>query len=634
MSEITYKVIKDTEEMLKTLAGFDKTKPLFCDTEGETLYANPRIVQAYQKDGIPYLFDFDYCDYNIFRESFRDFHTVWHNASYDFGTLNLTTREFDDTMYLVRMAYPKLPKHPSYTSKYGLDNVVHYLVNEKLYDGLDKSNLQKAGFIRGARLSKSQLQYSAVDVIALSELWELPKVQQAREILAYKVDILSLKYCVDYQQNGLVIDQDKVIEELDKLEHILIDEYKKLEDVANKLGLNCGKSKYLNTNSPKQIKEAFSKVLGSEPASTDKRFLIGQVTGGGKGAELADLVLSNRANRKLESFLSAYNRPKVFTKYNPAGATTGRFTSCGKGAVPDGVNAQQIPRKLQYLMNTDTKDTVVVHADYSTAELRAGCSIMGDEAMYRELMVGRDLHKVSAMLADTSLKYENVTKEDRQKGKAISFGFIFGMSAKTFSEYAYESYGVKFTDEESLAIKTRYQKKYPSIAKYASNKWNTYKDTPNRTPQGHIAMAKLGTDAINYSTQGCIAETVKLAIHYLLRVEGGIAIKYIYNVVHDAIYLRVPKGSERFWAGELVKAMKKAWVETCKLNMLKYKDIPMPVEVEYNDYSYLKCCDCDDITNKYSWEFDTIGSEVVGICPACGSNTLATETSKYVCKEI
>ena len=94
-------------------------------------------------------------------------------------------------------------------------------------------------------------------------------------------------------------------------------------------------------------------------------------------------------------------------------------------------------------------------------------------------------------------------------------------------------------------------------------------------------MPRLGTDAINFATQGGIAETTKLAVHYLCR-DHAEAIKYIYNVVHDAIYLRVPRGMEEVWADYLISSMKKAWVEICKCDLFNYKDIEMPVEIEYN----------------------------------------------------
>ena len=396
----------------------------------------------------------------------------------------------------------------------------------------------------------------------MAQIWRNSRIQEARKLLSYQIDILSLKYSIEYQQNRLLVHQPAVREELDKIIDII--------------EFNDNALKGLNPNSPKQVKE----YLGTD--SSAKEILINIITEDGPKAKMAKLVYDQRRYLKRRTFLNSYNFPSVVTRFNPAGAATGRFTSTGKD-LPRGINAQQITRDLQYIFNTDTEDTVVVHADYSTAELRAGCSIMRDAQMYKELMQGIDLHKIAATLA-LGGNPEDITKVERQKGKAISFGFIFGMSAPSFVEYAFVNYGVVFTLQEAKVIKANYVKRYPQIARYAKARWNDYKTTPVQTPLGRRNTPRLGTDAINYATQGCIAETMKLAIHYLCKDHPD-ATKYIYNVVHDAGYLRVPKGSEAIWASRLVEAMKKGWVEMCKRPMLFYKDIPMPVEVEYNDYS-------------------------------------------------
>ena len=548
-----YKVIESLEE----IEHINATDEVFGDIETDGLYINTRLIQVYQPatDEIVYIIDTDIIDLEDAKAWLKDKWVIWHGGNYDMGTLNMCPAKFDDTLYLSRTAYPEW-------QKFTLDNVISKLGWDKLYGDIDKKSMQKGGFVKGAYLSDRQLRYSATDVYALAQIWQNARIQATRELLCYKVDILSLRYSIEYQQNGLVIYQPAVRKELDKLIDII-------ESNDRELG-------GLNPNSPKQVKE----YLGTD--SSAKEVLIGIITDGGEKAHMSQLVYDQRRLLKRRTFLNSYNYPKVVTRFNPAGAATGRFTSTGKD-LPRGINAQQITRDLQYIFNTDTDDTVVVHADYSTAELRAGCSIMKDAQMYKELKDGKDLHKIAATLA-LGGSPEDITKQERQKGKAISFGFIFGMSAPSFVEYAFVNYGVVFSAAEAKAIKTNYQKRYPQIAKYAKDRWNDYKTTPVQTPLGRRNTPRLGTDAINYATQGCIAETMKLAIHYLCK-EYPEATKYIYNIIHDAGYLRVPKGTEAVWAKRLVAAMKKGWVEMCKRPMLFYKDIPMPVEVEYNDYS-------------------------------------------------
>ena len=288
--------------------------------------------------------------------------------------------------------------------------------------------------------------------------------------------------------------------------------------------------------------------------------------------------------------LESYNHDWVETRLNPAGALTGRFSSTG-GDLPRGINSQQITRDLKYIFHQDTEDTVVITADYSTAQLRIGASIMEDYTMRDEFIKGLDLHK--KVVADLIFKipYDTVVKEDRQKGKAVNFGFIFDMSGATFQEYAFVNYGVSFTLAESNAIKKAYKDKYKGIAKYHRYWWDAYSKEKgyvtimNYSPLGRPNLAKIGNEAINYPTQAGEGECTKLSYHYMAKETNGESLKYGYNIVHDSIELRVPKGTENSWAEILGRNMKLGWTELCKVKMMKFKDIPMPVEIEYNDYS-------------------------------------------------
>ena len=96
---------------------------------------------------------------------------------------------------------------------------------------------------------------------------------------------------------------------------------------------------------------------------------------------------------------------------------------------------------------------------------------------------------------------------------------------------------------------------------------------------GRRNLCRLGTDASNYATQSTIAESTKWAVHYLVKKDKR-ALKLIINVVHDAIYLDVPDNQFDYWSELLQKAMLKGWKKVCKSDIMYYKDIPMPVEVE------------------------------------------------------
>ena len=457
--------------------------------------------------------------------------------------------------YACRTAIPEL-------RQYSLD-VIHDYYGMNFYDPtLDKKKMQKSFTTAVAKklrkATPEQIAYGKADVLTLEKLWKKKKIQKViQHNQAYRVDIESLVYSLIYQRNGLNVDRVSLKREREAL----VDDIQQNKDFLNGL----------NPNSPKQVREA----LGE--ASSDKPTMIRVINGKDKKlAKLAEVVFNQRRLLKADGMLKSWDFDKVHTFFNPAGAITGRFTSKG-GDVGEGyVNLQQVTRKYQYMFHSLDPKRVTFEVDYSTAELRAGCSIMNDKKMYKELMAGKDLHIESAKL--TGIK--KPTRADRQKGKAVSFGLIFSMSWKSFQEYAFTEYGVKFTEDEAKMIHGAYHDKYRGISAYQDECWRWYKTRPYETAMGRANICNLGTDASNYATQGSIAEATKWAIIVMARKYGMKALKRIISVVHDAVYLDTTKKEFKKWEKRLHKAMLLGWKEICKSELFNFKDIPMPLETE------------------------------------------------------
>jgi len=534
---------------------FDRELPVFCDIETDGLYINPRIIQMYQPSTYAdvQIIDFDKIQYDTIMELLKPLHTVWYNASYDLGTLNLVTTKIDDLFYAVKMAFPEF-------QKFSLDVVVDKMKLGNYYENIDKKAMQKARFVKGAYLSQKQLTYAATDVIVLNDIYHNPRVQNIiKNNLAYKVDIYSLIYTIQWQQNGLDVIEDNRQKYLKDAEY-------RIDAVKDFL------PKGLNVRSPKQVKN----YLGSD--SSDKPTLTRRVIY--ENDKEAQSILDLRKALNDISKLNSYAHPVVVGRFNPYGTSTGRY-NCTGGDIPNGINMQNYPRQFKSIFGVNSDDYVVMGADYSTLEVRIACAVYGEPSMYKALKQGLDLHRYTySMMAKVPYDSPTITQENRNQAKPVNFGFTFGLSAKNFVEYAFDLFGLKYTLEQATEFRKQFFDAYPAFAEYHSKVFRAMAkgNYLAYTALGRPVSPKLGTDAINIPVQGSGGECTKLAVHFMVK-EDIRSLQTIINVIHDAIYLKVKVEEKDYWADLLKRSMVKAWDEISKSSLFKYHDIPMPVDV-------------------------------------------------------
>lgn len=573
--------------------------PTFCDTESGGLYIDLRLIQCYQPDVNSedvIFYDTDKIDLETIKLGIKPLHTIWWNAPYDCGALNMTSAKIDDLQKAVKIAYPEF-------QEYALDIVAKKMGYAHFYEGLNKKELQKARFLPGAYLSHEQKKYAAVDVLILAEIWKDKKVQDViANNLAYKVDMLSLEYCVQYQQNGIPVHRENLLKQIEENTSDVIKyqleidtyikdqydlEYRNPSDIKYTISW---KGKLLNSVLTRfeifdlLYKEGTFKVnswqktrLLFQSIESDAPFLLRQA---GDGIEIAKSILyCRRAGKQLSYMESIKPFEKMYTKFKPGGAATGRFTADG-GDLKDGFNAQQIPRKLKHIFGvSEDSGKILVGADYATLELRLAAAIYEDKNMYDKLMNGADLHTETAK---AMIGHDNWTKTDRQNAKPVNFGYTFGMGIATFIEMAFNDYGLVFTENEAKEFRKKFFDTYPAIARYHNNIWNKMQQGNYiySTALGRRTMPMLGTDAINGPVQGTGAECTKLAIRYMCK-ENPETTKKIINVVHDSITMCIDNTPEEiaYWSELLRSCMVKGWTEISKCPIMKFKDIPMNVEV-------------------------------------------------------
>lgn len=179
-----------------------------------------------------------------------------------------------------------------------------------------------------------------------------------------------------------------------------------------------------------------------------------------KGYELPRLILAyNEVNTLNKMFMNRWDDDssydgRIHPNFNLTNVISGR-TSCSDP------NLQQVPRNKQVRsLFTAPKGRLFFEADYSQLELRIAAHYANDQTMLKIYNEGGDIHTMTASLMTGG---RTPTKEERNKAKAVNFGFLYGMSANKFVEYAYDSYGQTFSKAEAEHYRDAFFLKYSRL---------------------------------------------------------------------------------------------------------------------------------------------------------------------------
>jgi DNA polymerase-1 len=550
-------------------------QPTFFDSESEALYVNCSLVQL-RHNQINHIININNDqEQEECRKHLETLYLVGYNLSYDIGLLNLEPLKIEDLFYASKIAFPLL-------REFTLDIVAKHC-GFSGYDSIDKSGMQKAGFIRGAYLSARQKAYAIADVEALEVIYNHPSIQKVISTnVAYRLGVIALMESAIWQKNGIPLLPERVKYYTDKLNADL----PALEATLNGM----------NPRSPKQVKEYFNGVSATDKATLTRIVINGKIeesvkSRSGRGINnkamvfteeqqrMAETVLAARGMKNALSKLAQYHYPKLYGRFNPMGASTSRFT-CKGGDHPQYFNAQNYPRQFKSCFGvTEDSGLIIIAADYATLEIRLAASIMKEPNMYAALMRGEDIHKTTASLIyDKDIS--EVDGRERSNSKVANFGLTYGMGSNTFIQYAFDLYGIKFSEDEAKMLISKFFTAYPGLKTYHNMVGREMRSGSYicQTALGYKMAPKIYADAINGPTQGTGGECMRLAIHKLATLDAR-ALKMIVNSIHDALYLIVPQDEEAYWSDLLGKAMVMSWLEIMKSPLLQYHDIPMPVEI-------------------------------------------------------
>lgn len=558
----------------------------------ETLQLQPergklRLLQlgARDRDTIVLIdcFQLDKIDWADLRWFFSHPTRFWlaHNAVFDLGWLqehNIHPAGWVRcSMLASRLLTNGLPN-----TKHGLDSVVKRYLKKELSKEQQRSDWS-------GELSKEQLEYAANDVAALMELDPVLENRISRDRLgpAFKLECHALPAMAQMWRTGLPwnaenLQQRKVDYEHDikglakdfvlQLDASMPKEHKLPRNEDGSFNLRAkdqgkirdGTKEYagFNINSPKQLVEKLTVLLGDEPPrdangkpSASRQALRSYSA----DHEVIQIYLEWKRCEKRRQMIESIQEKMdsagfVRASYMQLGAESGRM-SCIKP------NNQQIPRDKQFRSCVEAPEGwLLVDADFGQMELRLAAAVANDERMITAFQVGEDPHTVTAEKVGC----------DRQTAKSANFGLLYGSGPSGLRNYA-GGMGITMTQKRAAEIRDQWLDTYQGIWRWQqdnaaeadftkSQKW-----AETRVPVSGMRRYLQGdmnrlTVRCNTPIQGAGAAILKCALGNLwpkVKAAGEDTVR-IAAAVHDEILLLVREDVAEKWAATLKKVMEEA----------------------------------------------------------------------------
>lgn len=495
-----------------------------------------RLLQIFDGE-TSYVFDLFHVPAAVFVELLSTKQWIAHNAMFDLGFFKAIGVK--DMNIGCTFIISKLLIHAVYPTDSGaqasLAAMCESILGSKVLKALQVSDWSNV------ELTYEQVEYAAIDAIAVMLIAQ----HLAKGMKKYGLERVYQLYkraqhpLISMQLNGIGIDfnahKKLIVEWRDAL-------YTAKKEVLKITGLDeltsAKIAAYLETTLPPKLLRDWPRTPTGTRLSTNAGVLaeFGHIP-------VVKPFLEYQKKEKLSSTygnaLLKYVNPatnKIHTSFKLCGARTGRLSSASP-------NLQNQPRDgtVRALFVPDEGCTFI-RADYSQIEIRVGAELSQDREMLKAYRTGVDIHTLTASIVSRK-PIDKVTKEDRQAGKAIVFGNMFGIGASKFSHYASINYGVDVTEDQAAemihAFRTLYSGYHDWQMQQARNGAKTKLTT---TPMGKLR--RLPDDntfgnSMNTPVQGGASECMLSALCILYDIIRDTRVKLI-NTVHDEVLVQVP----------------------------------------------------------------------------------------------
>lgn len=311
---------------------------------------------------------------------------------------------------------------------------------------------------------KSHCAYLAQDIRYTYDLYEIFKEKLDEDPLTKRVyDLITIpavKAFTRAENNGTYINPKTLEEATSYWSKIARETGDKLKEYGD-----------INWNSPKQIATILfdklklpilDKTLAGAPSMSESVLLRLR-----DKHEIPQILLENRkATKFLSTFLEPWKKlseqsgdQRIHPTFKVHGTVTGR-PACSEP------NLQQVPRDVSIRCIIDAPEGwSLVEADLSQAELRIAAEMSQDRELRTCYLTGIDVHR-RTVESIFGIDPKVMTKEERKKGKAINFGFVYGMGWKKFMDYARDNYGQVFSEKEAQNTRKGYFRLYQDLPEW------------------------------------------------------------------------------------------------------------------------------------------------------------------------
>ena len=270
-----------------------------------------------------------------------------------------------------------------------------------------------------------------------------------------------------------------------------------------------------------------------------------------RGNPVVDDLMEYRRLTKLETFIKSWEKIQVDGRIYPnfnITARTGR-TTCNNP------NLQNIPQDKNVRNLIEARPGwKTLECDYSQAELRVASMFSGDENMQHAYQSGSDLHSKTTKLlfGDTSNLSKQEQKRKRTFSKSLNFGYLYGMSAKTFVDYA-KGFNLDITEEHSEELRNNFFEAYPRLLpwheeckNYARKNGYTWSpigrkrflpdiNSNNWTKRGQAERQSINSGVQGFASDMCISALSDIVFSDIIDHERC----KVLGSVHDAILFEV-----------------------------------------------------------------------------------------------